>query len=212
MNMTAAVARVDVPHPPSPEEVARADYYALLATLFHGAPDAKLLRTIAIAPLIDGGDAALSRSWSDLIAASAVMDEEAVAEEFETLFVGVGKAKVSVYAGFHMGATAVDHPRVRIIRDLAALGLARAEGVSEPEDHFAGLFDTMRILVAGGAGRPAAPVAEQKRFYEAHVQPGAGRFLAAVREAPESNYYRKVAAVGEAFIAIENESFNLGAS
>jgi hypothetical protein len=31
-----------------------------------------------------------------------------------------------------------------------------------------------------------------------------------VREAPESNFYRRVAAVGEAFVGIENESFNLG--
>ena len=33
--------------------------------------------------------------------------------------------------------------------------------------------------------------------------------VVAVREAPESNYYRRVAAVGEAFVGIENESFNL---
>ncbi len=99
---------------------------------------------------------------------------------------------------------------MRIIEDLAALGLARSSGVSEPEDHFAGLLDAMRVLVAGGAGRRAASLEEQKRFYEAHVKPGVGRFLAAVREAPESNYYRKVAAVGEAFVGIENESFNLG--
>jgi TorA maturation chaperone TorD len=208
--MEAAVARVEVTRPASAEEAGRADFYALLAALFHGAPDGRLLRTIALAAPIEGGDAALARAWLELIAASGVMDEEAVAEEFETLFVGVGKARVSVYSGFYVGATAVDHPRVRIIEDLAALGLARAEGVTEPEDHFAALFDVMRVLVAGGAGRAPAGVAEQKRFYEAHVKPGAGKFLAAVREAPEANYYRKVAAVGEAFVAIENESFNLG--
>jgi TorA maturation chaperone TorD len=208
--MEAAVARAELPLPPSPEETARADFYALLAALFHRAPDGKLLRTIALAAPIEGGDAALARAWAELVAASSVMDEEAAAEEFETLFVGMGKAKVSVYAAYYMGATPVDHPRVRIIEDLAALGLARASGVTEPEDHFAGLFDAMRVLVAGGAGRAPAGIAEQKRFYEAHVKPGAGRFLAAVREAPESNYYRKVAAIGEAFLAIEDESFNLG--
>ena len=67
----------------------------------------------------------------------------------------------------------------------------------------------MRVLVAGGAGRGPATLGEQKLFYEAHVKPGVGAFLAAVREAPESNYYRRVAAVGEAFVGIENESFNL---
>jgi TorA maturation chaperone TorD len=208
--METVATRVEVERPVAAEDAARADFYALLAALLHHAPDAKLLRTLALAPPIEGGNEALARAWNELVAASAVMDAEAAAEEYETLFVGVGKARVSVYSGWYTGAPAVDHPRVRIIEDLAALGLAHAAGNPEPEDHFAGLFDAMRVLVAGGAGRGAASLAEQKRFYESHVKPGVGAFLAAVREAPESNYYRKVAAVGEAFVGIENESFNLG--
>lgn len=208
--METTMARQQVEPAQAPEEAARADFYALLAALFHHAPDARLLRTLAIAPALAGGDEALALAWSQLVAASGVVDEEAVAEEYEALFVGVGKAKVSVYSGWYVGAAPVAHPRVRIIEDLAALGLGRPEGVPEPEDHFAGLFDAMRVLIAGGAGRGPASLAEQKRFYEAHVKPGVGRFLSAVREAPESNYYRKVAAVGEAFVGIENESFNLG--
>lgn len=208
--MQTAASRLETAPPLAPEEAARADFYALLAALLHHAPDGKLLRTLALAAPMDGGDEALAAAWSQLVAASGVVDEEAVAGEFETLFVGVGKARVSAYAGFYVGAPPVDHPRVRIIEDLASLGLARAPGVTEPEDHFAGLFDAMRLLVAGGAGRAPADLAEQARFYLAHVKPGVSAFLAAVREAPEANYYRKVAAVGEAFVAIENESFNLG--
>lgn len=207
--METVLSRVEAEPAVAPEDAGRADFYALLAALFHHAPDAKLLRTLALAAPLEGGGE-LAEAWKGLVAASAVVDEEAVAEEYETLFVGVGKAKVSVYAGWYTGAPSVDHPRVRIIEDLAALGLARTSGVSEPEDHFAGLLDAMRVLVAGGAGRPAASLEEQKRFYETHLKPGVGRFLVAVREAPESNYYRKVAAVGEAFVGIENESFNLG--
>jgi TorA maturation chaperone TorD len=208
--MEAVASRVDVTRPVAAEDAARADFYALLAALFHHAPDARLLRTLAIAPPIEGGDAALAGAWSQLVAASGVVDEEAVAEEYETLFVGVGKAKVSVYAGWYEGQSVGTPARVRIMEDLASLGLACPAGVAEPEDHFAGLFDAMRVLVAGGAGRGPASLAEQKRFFEAHVLPGVGKFLAAVREAPESNFYRRVAAVGEAFVGIENESFNLG--
>jgi TorA maturation chaperone TorD len=208
--METVLARAEVPSPVAAEEAGRADFYALLAALFHHAPDAKLLRTLSLAAPMDGGDEALASAWSQLVAASGVVDEEAAAEEFEALFVGVGKARISSYAGYYVGASSVDHPRVRIIEDLAALGLARAAGVPEPEDHFAGLFDTMRVLVAGGAGRAPADIGAQKRFYLSHVKPGVSRFLAAIREAPEANYYGKVAAVGEAFVAIENESFNLG--
>ncbi|MCM2276393.1 MAG: molecular chaperone TorD family protein [Candidatus Didemnitutus sp.] len=207
--METAVSRAEVELPVAPEDAARADFYALLASLFHHAPDAKLLHTLAIAEPIEGGHGALSRAWAELIAASAVMDPEAAAYEYDELFVGMGKARVSAYAGWYTATASVEPPRVRIIGDLAALGLARPAGMAEPEDHFAGLFDAMRVLVAGGAGRGPASLAEQKRFYEAHLLPGVGAFLAAVREAPESNYYRKVAAVGEAFVGIENESFNL---
>ena len=194
---------------PAPEEAARADFYALLAALFHHAPDAKLLRTIALAPAMQGHEA-LSQAWSGLVAASAVMDGEALAQEYEALFVGVGKAKVSAYAGWYEAQAAAVPMRVRVAEELAALGLVRPAGVNEPQDHFAALFEAMRLLVAGGAGRAPAGLERQRRFFEAFVRPGAGRFLAAVREAPEANYYRKVAAVGEAFLAIEVESFDLG--
>ncbi|MBL0141308.1 MAG: molecular chaperone TorD family protein [Betaproteobacteria bacterium] len=208
--METVLARVEVQRLVAAEEAARADFYALLATLFHHAPDGKLLRTLSLAPPMEGGDERLARAWGQLVAASGAMDPVAAAEEYETLFVGMGKAKVSVYAAYYFdGASAVDHPRVRIIEDLAALGLARSPGACEPEDHFAGLFDAMRVLVAGGAGRAPASIAQQRRFYETHLKPVAGRFLAAVQDAPDSNYYRRVAAVGEAFVGIEDESFNL---
>jgi TorA maturation chaperone TorD len=71
------------------------------------------------------------------------------------------------------------------------------------------LFDAMRVLVAGGAGRGPAKLAEQRRFFETHVLPGASGFFAAVASARKANYYRKVAALGAAFLAIEAESFQL---
>jgi TorA maturation chaperone TorD len=193
-----------------PEEAARGDFYALLARLLHAAPDGPLLANLASAPSIPiEGDAALAKAWRDLVDASSVMDAEAAADEFEALFYGVGKAAVSVYAGFYGGAPAADHPRVRIQADMAALGLARREAASEPEDHYAGLLDVMRVLVAGGAGRSPAALAEQKRFFDSHLRPGAARFFRELGQSAHANYYRQVAAVGAAFIALESESFLL---
>lgn len=208
--MDAVAIPVALHRPLPPEEAARGDFYALLARLLRDAPDMGLLANLAAAPrLADGGANALAKAWDDLVDASSVMDGDAAAEEYEALFAGVGKAAVSIFAGFYSGAPAADHPRVRIVRDLAALGLARRDAVSEPEDHFAGLFDTMRVLACGGAGRAPAPVAEQKAFFTAHVQPGAAKFFDALQRAPQANYYRKVAAFGAAFAALEAESFQL---
>jgi TorA maturation chaperone TorD len=98
---------------------------------------------------------------------------------------------------------------VRIQNDLAALGLARRATVTEPDDHFAALFDVMRVLVAGGAGRSPATVAEQRRFFDAHLLPAAGKFFAALAGAKDANYYRQVAQFGAAFVSLETESFLL---
>ena len=209
MNAPAA-APVRVRRAPSPEDAARADFYALLARFFHDAPDASLLSSLSQAgPLPAHGDPELSRAWQGLVGASSAMDADAAREEFDALFVSTGKSPVSLYAGFYGGAPAIDHPRVRILNDLAALGLGRPETVVEPEDHYAGLFEVMRVLAAGGAGRDPATVAEQRTFYQAHLEPGVSKFFAAVAAAPGANYYRQVAAVGAAFAALESESFKL---
>lgn len=192
------------------EERARADFYALLARFVHNAPDSALLAGLAAAEALPPeGEPALAKAWEGLVQASGAMDADAAAEEFEHLFIGMGRSEVSAYAGFYGGAPAIDHPRVRIQADLAALGLARLAGVNEPEDHYAGLFEVMRVLVAGGAGRSPGTVEEQQRFFADHIEPGAGRFFSALGASRSANYYRHVAALGLAFIALEAESFQL---
>ena len=209
MNAQAVAAPVKIQRPLSGEEAARANFYALIARLLTGGPDEALLGHLATAqPLANGADPALAQAWQALVDASNSVDADAVAEEYEQLFIGVGKARVSIYAGYHGGAPAIDHPRVRMQADLAALGLARTTLI-EPEDHYAIVFDTMRVLVGGGAGREPVAIREQKNFFDRHVRPGAARFFAAVGAAAEAAYYRRVAALGAAFIALEQESFEL---
>jgi TorA maturation chaperone TorD len=207
--VSAAAVPVRIDRPLAAEEAARGDFYALLARLISRAPGVELLAALSAAePLPEGSDAAFARAWRDLTAAASAMDAGAADEEFDLLFAGVGKATVSVYAGYYSGAAAVDHPRVRIQHDLAALGLAH-RATAEPEDHFAALFDAMRVLAAGGAGRGPAPLEEQRRFFEANVEPGGAKFFAALGAAPQANFYRTIAALGAAFITLESQSFRM---
>lgn len=208
--MSAAAAPVAMRRVLPPEEAARANFYALLGRLLRSPPDAALIAALAASePLAADGDVAIAAAWCRLIDASSVMDAEAAAAEYEALFDGVGKAEVSIYAGFYSGAPSIDHPRVRLQADLAALGLARRERVSEPEDHFAGLFEAMRVLVGGGAGREPAPIEQQRRFFETYLQPSAPAFMKALGASPKADYYRTVAALGSAFILLETDSFQL---
>ena len=206
--MNAVATPVAMHRAPAPEDSARADFYAVLARLFMAPPDGALLAALAQAPELTG-DGALVAAWRDLTRASSAMDADAAAEEYEKLFGGMGKAPVSIYAGFYAGTTNVEHPRVRILNDLAALGLGRPDDITEPEDHFAGLLEAMRVLVGGGAGRGPSSLAEQRRFCEAHLMPGWNKFFAALAAAKEANYYRRVAAFAAAFAALETESFRL---
>ena len=207
--MSVAAAPVQFHKAPAPEEAARGDFYALLARLLHAAPDGAMLASLAAADrLPPDADPALSKAWEELSLASSVMDADAASEEYDLLFVGIGKAPVSIYAGFYTGAFAIDHPRVRLQAELAAFGLEHRR-TTEPEDHFATLLDVMRVLVAGGAGRSPADIDEQRRFFEVYLESAAPRFFDAVAASDKSNYYRKVAALGLAFMAIESESFEL---
>lgn len=203
-----AAAPVSVERLLPPEEAARGDFYALLASLLLAPPSAALLANLAAAGPIEG-DPALVKAWQGLVDASSAMDTEAAALEFENLFAGVGKAAVSVYAGYYLGAPAIDHPRVRLQAALAELGLARAERWTEPEDHVGTLLEVMRVLVAGGPGRRPATLAEQKRFYQAYVERSAMGVFGALAASPQANYYRHAAAVGAAFMALESQSFLL---
>ena len=208
--MQAVATPVTMHRPLAAEEAARADFYALLSRLFQSPPDGALLQALAAAaPIAAEGDRRLAQAWQGLVDASSAMDAEAAFDEYDALYGGVGKSPVSIYAGAYSGATAIDHPRVRIRADLAGLGLAPREAATEPEDHFAALFDAMRVLVAGGAGRGPATVPEQRRFFEAHLAPAFEGFVKATAAAPRANYYRRVAALAAAFLAIESESFEL---
>jgi TorA maturation chaperone TorD len=208
---TVETAPVAVRRPLGPEESGRADFYALLARLFSAAPDGPLLQAIALAAPIEGegADPNLARAWAELSAASAVFEAEAAEEEYEKLFVGVGAALVSIHVGHYTGASSVDHPRVRIRQDLAALGLAPRESLTQPEDHFAVLFESMRVLAGGAPGRDPAAIEAQRAFFRAHLEPAYGAFAKAIVACDEANYYRKVAALALAFLDIEKQSFNL---
>jgi TorA maturation chaperone TorD len=194
-----------------PEDEARADFYALLARLYAKAPDAPLLAAIAAAgPL--GGDAGaedvngICAAWDSLRAASAQAAAEAVADEYQALFVGVGKSEISLYATHYLGPQS-GRPLAEIRAALAALGLARRPEQSEFEDHLSVLLETMRMLVAGDADRRPASIAEQKAFCERHLLPWVFDCCGAITQNSVAKFYQRVASYTGSFLAIERDSF-----
>src|SRR5207244_10104665 len=78
----------------SPEDAARADFYALLARLFYAPPDTGLLESLAGAGELDSAEGDLAQAWRQLRSAAAATGEAAVREEYDASFVGTGKAPV----------------------------------------------------------------------------------------------------------------------
>jgi TorA maturation chaperone TorD len=193
-----------------PEDQARADFYALLARLYAAPPDAALLSAIAAAdelPAAAGsavGDA-LAQAWRALIDASAAIDVEAAAAEYQDLFIGVGKSEVSLHASAYVKSPG-ETPLVAVRTTLARLGLARQTGVNVYEDHLAAVCETMRALITG-AGVPAGfTLAQQRDFFAGHVQTWITSCCDAIDKNAIADYYRVVAQFTQCFVAIERDA------
>jgi TorA maturation chaperone TorD len=194
-----------------PEDEARANFYALLARLYASAPDAALLHAIAVAPPlapVDGpeNEAGLAARWDALRAASADADPAAVAEEFQALFIGVGKSEVSLYASHYLRPQS-GRPLADFRAALAEQGLARQPDASEFEDHLSVVLETMRMLAAGCADRPPATIAEQRAFCETYLLSWVFGCCTAITQCAIANYYVEVAQFTRSFLALERDSF-----
>ena len=205
-------ATVTLRHEIEPEDQARAEFYALLARLFADAPDASLLAAIAAAPALeparrsDDSVDGLAPAWDAVRAASAVADPAAVRDEFQTLFVGVGRSEVSLYASHYLGSHS-GRPLAELRATLARLGLARRPESNEFEDHLSLVLETMRMLVTGDDERDPASLEEQRAFIDRHVLPWVQDCCIAISLNSVANYYRRVAEFTQCFVALERDSF-----
>jgi TorA maturation chaperone TorD len=195
----------------TPEDQARAGWYALLARLLADGPDEKLLQAIAGADEIIGADddAPLAIAWNKLQQAAAVIPAESARDEHQTLFVGVGASEISPY-GTHYAQYIEGTQFLAALRgELIKLGLAAHKGSSQAEDHMAAVLDVMRFLAAGDSETPPANVALQESFFRRFVASWQGAFFIAVEASKTANFYKRVAQFAQAFFAAEAESFEM---
>jgi TorA maturation chaperone TorD len=184
-----------------PEEAARANFYALLARLFYAPPDGTLLKAIAG----DTMEGDLADPWSDLARAAADADAEAVREEYETAFIGTGKAPVTLYTSAYTIRYSSEVPLAELRAELAALGLARRAEVREPEDHIAALCDTMRHLVA----EQKRELEEQRRFFNRWIAPAVEPLCGAIERSEKTSFYKAVARFAKSFFLLEQSAFEM---
>ena len=204
--MPADPAPIEISSAPGPEDQARANFYALLSRLFYAAPDKDLLDAIARNREIDvvGENVALGAAWRALQQASAGADIAATQQEYDDLFIGTGKAAVTLFTSHYLTAAGREKVLVRLRDELDDLGLARRSGAREPEDHVAGLFDVMRFLIVAESMDHA--LQKQQRFFQHYVASCYGDLCDAITLAHGGNYYRQVARFAKAFLDVEAQA------
>ena len=140
-------------------------------------------------------------------AAAQAMALQAVVDEFDALFVSVGKPDVMCNGSWYLTGFLQEEPLAELRDDLAELGLGRRPGVTETEDHIAALAEVMRHLVLTGPDE--AGLARQRGFFSRHLAPWYAQFARALDVAPAANFYAKVGGVLAAFMDIERQAFDM---
>jgi TorA maturation chaperone TorD len=184
-------------------DAARAQEYALLATLLVRAPDEALLERLSV---LRADASPLGLAHAGLAEAAANTTPERVQREYFDLFIGLGRGELMPYGSYYLTGFLHERPLARLREDLNALGIKRAEGNVEPEDHAAILCEVMAGLIAD---RFAAPAGSDQRIFERHLKPWIGRFFADLEQAESARFYARVGMLGRVFMEIETEAFAL---
>jgi TorA maturation chaperone TorD len=184
-------------------DVARAHEYALLAALLARAPEKALLEKLA---KLRGDPSPLGAVHAALSEAASNTTAERIEREYFELFIGLGRGELMPYGSYYLTGFLHERPLARLREDLQVLGIERAEGEVEPEDHAAILCEIMSGLVSR---RLSAPPGTDQQIFEKHLAPWMGRFFADVEQAKPARFYRHVGTLGRLFIEIETEAFSL---
>ena len=188
----------------APEDLARANFYGLVARLFYAAPDEQLISELRRAPPIEGGGA-LAGAWREMIEACASASPAMLEDEHTELFVGTGKAEVTPYLSHYVLRHTSDTPLVELRQQFVAWGIARRETVPEYEDHISSVCEALRFAIAVQQRDDE----EQKAFFDRFLYPGAIAFCDAVSTSKNARFYLRVARFARAFFEVERAAFEM---
>jgi len=193
------------PLTPDVDEVdrARAREYALLAILLSRSPDSMLLSRLAD---LRGDASAIGAAHAALAEAATRVSQQNAAREFFVLFAGLGESSLLPYSSHYLAETLYGRPLEQVRESLQDLGVERALGRSEPEDHAAILCEVMAGLADGSI---AAPVGTERKFFQKHLSPWIERFFVDLERTEAADFYSAVGLLGRVFVNLEAEAFSI---
>ncbi|WP_149537127.1 TorD/DmsD family molecular chaperone [Siccirubricoccus phaeus] len=197
------MSKAETEHPDA-VEAERARLFALLGRLLSAAPDAALLTGLA---RLRGDAGPLGAALGRLAEAASAARPAAVEREYFALFIGVGRGELQPYASYYLTGFLHERPLAELRASLARLGIARAPGVPEPEDHLAFLCEAYAGLLQARFGRQE----DAPGFFHRHLRPWAGRCFADLEGAEAASFYRAVGRLGRIAVEIEQAALELPA-
>lgn len=183
-------------------ELARALIYRMLGRALAEPWDAGFLAMLAT---LDGDDGEVGTALRAVAAAARGVAVEMARTEYDTLFIGVARGELVPYASFYLTGFLHERPLARVRAEMQALGLARAGGRSDPEDHIASECEVMATLIGHG------DVDAQAGFFERHLAPWAGRFFTDLERAASASLFRPVGTLGRLMMDLDRQGFALSA-
>ena len=177
----------------------RVGTYALLARVLGRAPDAEALRALREAPAGHDEDA-LGQAWAELATAARVSDPDTVERRHHQLLVGIAHGEISPHASWYQQGALMGQTLAELRGELQRLGLERQDGAQEPEDHIAMLCEAMAWLIR----EPSHPLTEERAFFQAFLEPWAGRMFSDLEAAAaEDPFFGALGRLGQAFMQVE---------
>ena len=191
------------------EETARSELYGLLALLYYAPPATELIAQLrASATEAPAAGAFLEEPWRALVGVAREMTDQAIQSEYNALFGGMGKPEVYLYGSHFLSGFLNEKPLARLRTELAQLGLARDESMSETEDHIAYLCEVMRYLIAGD-DVAVANLTRQREFFANHMQPWVTMMCDDLQKHPKARFYAALAELTRAFMGVEAQGFDM---
>lgn len=212
----ASTQEFDVDAPAHAEEEARANLYGLLAELFYSPPSKALIATIAACKA--HGDGLIDAAWNSLSQACETIPHGKIREEYERLFISVGKPEIILCGSYYLTGFMMEKPLAELRAELTRLGLERTAAVTESEDHIAALCEVMRYLISTNNGGKNPEVdnnaAEnafiaQRKFFAEYIQPWVPRLCDELSAHPDAEFYASLSNLMKAFLEVESQAFEM---
>ena len=178
------------------ESALRVEIYSLLAHLLRQVPEQPVLDWLAELEM-DQSSSTMAAAWQVLKLAAKTTSALAVEDEYQELFIGIGRGEIVPYCSWYLTGSLMEMPLAHLRRDLAQLGFQRTESTKEPEDHIAALLEVMAMLVEGGDPHL------QRSFFNRHIAVWFERLFTDMKAAKSAVFYSAVAELALQYLLVE---------